>query len=123
MNRKSDSTSRELSDPSVDAAGAKLRAAFHAAEKAVKEKMKAEFGDEFIDTFMRRMRHEVERLPLNIEEQVRVLLREKLNAAVNGEVESRIREFWGDFIQKEIDKRLLSSDMVIALAKKIKELM
>lgn len=117
-----DHAARSLSDPSVDAAGAKLREAFRAAEKAVKAKMTAEFGDEFIRKFMDRMRDEVNRLPLNIEEQVSTLLRERLDSAVNGEVQNRVREFWGDFIQKEIEKKLCSSDVIILLAKKIKEL-
>jgi len=123
MSPKPGHEARELSAPGVDAAGAKLRKAFRDAEEAVKGKMQKEFGDEFISTFVERMRSEVNRLPINIEEKVRELLGARLNSAVESQVQAAVRQMWGDFIQKEIRKTVESPEMILKMAKKLKELL
>lgn len=117
---------RGLSHPNTDVAGAKLRKAFRDAEEAVKLKMQKEFGEEFIQEFMSRMRQEVNRLPLNIDQQVQALISERLgaafNAQVNSEVQAQMKQFWGDFIQKEVAQAINNPALIITLVKKIKEI-
>jgi len=122
MTRRAESDARELSDPAGDAAGQKLREAFAEAQKAIVLKMKKQFGTEFIHEFASKMRHEVEQLPLNVSAKVEAMIAEKLDRTINTALDNNIRQFWGDFIQKEIRKAIHDPGTIIELAKQIKGL-
>lgn len=115
-----------------DRAATKLQLFFAEAKKELEAKLVDQFGQRFLDDFMGRLRAEVDRIPTNIREKTNQIIQETVQhtiagikgsmAAAQARVDAEQQRVWGDFIQKEIDKRIYATDTIVAVAKKVKEL-